>query len=89
MLFRSKYYATHPENEEKRQAYQRKLNKKKSQVEYREELTQKRRELKIYGKSKEGGKAGLDVGHKKAHKDGGTLKDGYRLEKPKVNRGRK
>lgn len=67
----------------------RKLNKKESQKEYRAELVQKRRELKIYGESKKGGKAGLDVGHKKAHKKGGTLKDGYRLEKPKTNRGRK
>lgn len=79
----SQFYATHPDSAEKHREYMRKLNKKKKQREYRAELVQKRRDLGIYGEG------GNDVGHKKAHKDGGTLKDGYRMEKPKKNRGRK
>lgn len=85
----SEYYKKHPKSAEKHREYQRKLNKKDGQIEYRSELNSKRRDLGIYGKSKNGGKAAMDISHKKSHKNNGTLKDGYTLEPRKANRGRK
>jgi|LakMenE01Jun11ns_1017448.scaffolds.fasta_scaffold8908387_1 hypothetical protein len=85
----SKFYAENPESAEKRRVAQRKINKSKEQKEYRAELNGKRRELGIYGKSKEGGKAALDVAHKKSRKDGGTLKDGFKLQNKSTNRAKK
>lgn len=69
--------------------HKERLTKSKEQKEYRAELNGKRRELGIYGKSKNGGKAALDVAHKKDRKDGGTLKDGYKLENKSKNRAKK
>jgi hypothetical protein len=85
----SKFYAENPKSAEKRRVSQRKINKKKEMKEYRAELNGKRRELGIYGKSKEGGKAAMDVAHKKSRKDGGTLKDGFKLQNKSKNRAKK
>lgn len=85
----SKFYAANPESAEKRRAAQRKINKKKEMKEYRAELNGKRRELGIYGKSKNGGEAANDVAHKKDRSKGGTLKDGYKLENKSKNRAKK
>lgn len=85
----SKFYAENPKSAEKRRVAQREINKKKEQKEYRAELNGKRRELGIYGKSKNGGKAAMDVAHKKSRKDGGTLKDGFKLQDKSKNRAKK
>jgi hypothetical protein len=85
----SKFYAENPKSAEKRRISQREINKKKEMKEYRAELNGKRRELGIYGKSKEGGKAAMDVAHKKSRKDGGTLKDGFKLQNKSKNRAKK
>jgi len=85
----SKFYAENPKSAEKRRVSQREINKKKEMKEYRAELNGKRRELGIYGKSKEGGKAAMDVAHKKSRKDGGTLKDGFKLQNKSKNRAKK
>lgn len=85
----SKFYAENPKSAEKRRASQREINKKKEMKEYRAELNGKRRELGIYGKSKNGGKAAMDVAHKKSRKDGGTLKDGFKLQNKSKNRAKK
>jgi hypothetical protein len=85
----SKFYATHPKSAEKHRDEQKKINKREDMKDYRVELNGKRRELGIYGKSKDGGKAALDVAHKKDRKKGGTLKDGFTLQNKSVNRGKK
>lgn len=85
----SKFYAENPKSAEKRRVSQREINKKKEMKEYRAELNGKRRELGIYGKSKSGGKAAMDVAHKKSRKDGGTLKDGFKLQNKSKNRAKK
>lgn len=85
----SKFYAENPKSAEKRRVSQREINKKQEMKDYRVELNGKRRELGIYGKSKDGGKAALDVAHKKSRKDGGTLKDGFKLENKSKNRAKK
>ena len=85
----SKFYAENPKSAEKRRVSQREINKKQEMKDYRVELNGKMRELGIYGKSKDGGKAALDVAHKKSRKDGGTLKDGYKLENKSKNRAKK
>ena len=85
----SKFYAENHKSAEKRRVSQREINKKKEMKEYRAELNGKRRELGIYGKSKEGGKAAMDVAHKKSRKDGGTLKDGFKLQNKSKNRAKK
>ena len=68
------YYKENPESAEKKRAYQREYNKKKSQVDKRVELITERRKRGIYGKG------GKDVSH---------TKNGLVLKSPSTNRGSK
>lgn len=70
----AKYYASNPEARKKKQAYDKKLNKKKAQVKKRVESNAKRREAKKKGKDI----SGMDYDH-------ATRK----FVKSSVNRGRK
>jgi hypothetical protein len=67
--------------------YDAKYQQSPERVAYRVELNRKNRELQKKGKSKVGDNK--DVSHKKAAKNGGTLKNGYRLENKSKNRARK
>jgi hypothetical protein len=58
----SKYYAANPEAAEKKRVYQRKLNKRQEQKDYRAELNQARRDKNVYGKG------GKDMSHTKSGK---------------------
>lgn len=68
-------------------SYDKAYQSSPSRVAYRVELNRKNRELQKKGKAKVGD--GKDVSHTKSHKKGGTLKNGYRLEKASKNRARK
>ena len=80
----AKYYHTHPEANEKRLKQQTKYASSPSQVNYREELNLANHRAGTYGNGD-----GMDVSHKKSHKSGGTLKDGWKMEKATTNRARK
>jgi hypothetical protein len=71
----AKYYKSHPEAAAKKRAYQKKYNRKPSQVKKRVELNKENRRRGTYGNGD-----GLDVSHKRG---GGTT-----LERASSNRAR-
>lgn len=72
----AKYYRDNPEARKKKNAYQKKFNKKRSQVKKRVELNKINRKLGTYGNGDK-----LDVSHRTGKKP--------RLQKQSKNRGSK